>query len=297
MLRPRRIWPLALVVALGTIIAAVFSPATVLNAFAPRAGVVRETDIRYGEGARQRLDLYMPRDATNAPVVVFVYGGSWQRGAKETYGFAANALARRGIIVVVPDYTVYPEAGFPRFVEDTAAAVAWTAQWARRNGPPGGGSAARLVLMGHSAGAHIAAMLAFDARWLAPHGLDPRRDIAGLVGLAGPYDFLPIKDPIIQRIFANPQPESTQPITYVQGGEAPTYLAVAPSDTVVRPGNSERLAKRLTAHGGRVTLQAYPRTNHLTLIGSFSPLLKVLAPIADDVAGFILELPPAPRPR
>ena len=207
----------------------------------------------------------------------------------------AAALARRGLIVVVPDYTLYPEAGFPRFLEDSAAAVAWTAAWARRAFPTDG-TANRIVLMGHSAGAHIAAMLAYDARWLSPHGLDPRRDVAGFVGLAGPYDFLPIKDPVIQRVFAQPDLGSTQPITHVTGGEAPTFLAVAPADTVVRPGNSERLARRLEAHGSRVTLQSYPRANHLTLVGSFSPLLRIIGPVADDVADFIRRLP-APRMR
>jgi acetyl esterase/lipase len=147
--------------------------------------------------------------------------------------------------------------------------------------------------MGHSAGGHIAAMLAYDARWLTPHGLDPRRDLAGLVGLAGPYDFLPIQDPVIKIIFAHPRPETTQPITFVTGGEAPTLLGFAPSDTVVRPGNSQRLAGRLSEKGSPVALKSYPRTSHTSLIGSFSPLLRVLGSAADDTADFIRALPPA----
>lgn len=290
-----RVWKIVGLMALAATLTAAFNPASVLNLLAPLGGVTREIDIRYGTDPRQRLDLYLPKDTANAPVAVFIYGGSWQRGAKETYLFAAAALARRGIVVVVPNYTLYPDAGFPRFLEDAAAATAWTADWARRNA--GGTSADRLVLMGHSAGAHIAAMLAYDARWLAPHGLDPRRNLAGLVGLAGPYDFLPIKDPIVQKIFAHPQIEQTQPITHVKGGEPPSFLGVSPSDTVVRPGNSERLASRLDAHGSRVTLKVYPRTNHLSLIGSFSPLLRVLAPVAEDVADFIHRLPPTPGAR
>ena len=281
---------------LAASLAAAFSPASVLNLLTPLSGVTREISISYGAHPRQRLDLYLPKDVANAPIAVFIYGGSWQRGAKETYLFAAAALARRGIIVVVPDYTLYPEAGFPRFLEDAAAATAWTAGWARRNAGTRGTNAGRLVLAGHSAGAHIA-MLAYDGRWLGPHGLDPRRDVAGFVGLAGPYDFLPIKDPAIQKVFAHPAPAETQPITHVKGGEPPTFLGFAPSDTVVRPGNSERLASKLDAHGSRVTLQSYPGTNHLTLIGSFSPLLRVLAPVAEDVADFIHRLPPTPRVR
>lgn len=276
---------------LGATVAIVLSPVTVLNLLAPTSGVTREVNVRYGAGPRQQLDLYRPRNAKTAPIAVFMYGGSWQRGEKESYAFLANALARRGIVVAVPDYTLYPEAGFPRFLEDTAAAVAWASAWAKRESADAGAAPRQLVLMGHSAGAHIAAMLAYDARWLAPHGLDPRRDIAGFVGLAGPYDFLPIKDPLIQRVFQHPELETTQPITFVKGGEAPTFLGVSPSDTVVRPGNSERLARRLESGGARVVLQAYPRTNHLTLVGSFSPLLSFLAPVAADVAHFIHGLP------
>jgi acetyl esterase/lipase len=277
---------------LAASVAAALKPASVLNFLTPLGGVTHQRDIRYGADPRQRLDVYLPKDPASAPVAVFVYGGSWQSGAKETYLFAAAALARRGVVVVVPDYTLYPEAGYPRFLEDVAAATAWTAGWARRNSGARDGRAGRLVLVGHSAGAHIAAMLAFDARWLAPHGLDPRRDLAGFVGLAGPYDFLPIKDPIIQKVFAHRPLEETQPIMHVKGGEPPSFLGVAPADTVVRPGNSERLASRLEANGSRATLQSYPRTNHLSLIGAFSPVLSLLAPVADDVATFIHRLPP-----
>lgn len=291
----RRVWIIALFMAMAASLAAAISPAGVLNLLAPLGGVTREADVRYGVHPRQRLDLYLPKDPANAPMAVFMYGGSWQRGAKETYLFAAAALARHGIIVVVPDYTLYPEAGYPRFLEDAAAATAWAVGWARQYAGKRSTEAGRLVLMGHSAGAHIAAMIAYDARWLAPHGLDPRRDVAGFVGLAGPYDFLPIKDPVIQKIFAHPELEATQPIAHVRGGEPPTFLGVAPSDTVVRPGNSERLAKRLDAHGSRVVLQSYPRTNHLSLIGSLSPLLRLLGPVAKDVADFMHRLPPTPR--
>ena len=267
------------------------SPATLLNLLTPTGGVRVQTGLSYGPGARQTLDLYLPKDDAGAPLIVFVYGGSWQRGDKKTYKFAASALARRGLMVAVPDYALYPEARFPTFLEDVAAAVAW----ARANAATSADGPRRLVLMGHSAGAHIAAMLAFDSRWLLRHGLDPRRDISGFVGLAGAYDFLPIVDPVIKVIFQHPEPASTQPISYVEGGEAPVFLGIAPADTVVRPGNSERLAARLRGKGSPVELKSYPRTDHLSLIGSLSPWLGFLAPVTDDVEAFVKALPPAPR--
>lgn len=270
---------------------AMTDPAFLLNLLAPRAGIRSEAAIAYGPGAQRRLDVYAPGDAKGASVVVFFYGGSWQRGSRETFRFVAAALARRGIVAIVPDYTLYPQGRFPSFLEDGAAAVAW----AKANAARYGGDAGRLFIMGHSAGAHIAAMLALDARWLGTKGLDPRRDIAGLIGLAGPYDFLPIEDPVIQVIFAGDNPEQTQPITFVSGGEAPVYLGIAPQDVTVRPGNSERLAAKLGAKGASVTLTRYPRTNHLTLIGAMSPVLGFLAPVADDVAGFVRATAPSRR--
>lgn len=265
----------------------ILNPATVLNAIAPTRGLSIRTDVAYGEGPRQKLDIYAPGDPQEAPIVMFFYGGSWQRGSKAAYRFLAADLAQRGFVVVVPDYAVYPDGRFPRFLQDGARAFAWVAENRRLLGT----ERRKPVVMGHSAGAHIAAMLAFDARWLAQWHLDPRRDIAGFVGLAGPYDFLPIKDPIIKIIFEAGDLTATQPITFVVGGEAPVFLGVAPSDTVVRPGNSERLASRLRDAGVQVTFARYPNTNHLSIVGTFSSLLRLLGPVAEDVARFVRTLP------
>lgn len=279
------------IVAVGGLVAAMIDPALPLNLLAPRSGIVVQKSVPYGTGDRRTLDIYSPQDAANAPVVVFFYGGSWQRGQKETFRFVAATLASRGVVAAVPDYTLYPDGKFPTFLEDGAAAVAW----AKANAARFGGDARRIVLMGHSAGAHIAAMLALDGRWLGSQGLDPRKDVAGLVGLAGPYDFLPIKDPIIKVIFASDEPEKTQPITFVAGGEAPAFLGFAPDDVTVRPGNSERLAAKLKAHGASVALASYPRTNHVTILGAISPLLSFLAPVTADVSAFIASTAPSTR--
>lgn len=274
---------LVLSIVVAGMIRAVLNPSIIVNAIAPRSGIEMRTSIPYGDGARRMLDVYAPANARDAPVIVFFYGGSWQRGSKDAYRFVAADLARRGFVAIVPDYTVYPDGKFPQFLEDGAQAVAW----ARGNARSFGGNADALLLMGHSAGAHIAAMLSFEARWLRAHGMEPRRDVAGVIGLAGPYDFLPIKDPIVRKIMAAEDLASTQPITFVAGGEPPVWLGVAEKDTTVRPGNSERLAQRLLEHGGDVTLVSYPRPGHISLIGAFSPLLRVLGPVADDIAAFV----------
>lgn len=239
--------------------------------------------IPYGEGPRRRLDVYRPRDADHAPVVVFFYGGSWQGGRKETYAFVGRALARRGIVTVVADYRVYPEVAYPGFVEDGAEAMRWTAGAIRHHG----GDPRRIFVMGHSAGAHIAAMLALDGSWLAAAGYRGRP--AGLVGLSGPYDFLPIRDPALIRAFGGANRPETQPIAHVRPSPPPALLVTGMADRLVDPGNSSRLAARLEAAGGAVSLLRYRRVGHaLTVVALALPApLRWLLPVTRAVTGFV----------
>lgn len=278
---------IALVTLAGGAAGAIVAPVQVLNALAGFEPYRVETGIAYGEGPRQRLDVYVPVGGGKArPVVVFFYGGGWEEGERSTYRFVGAALASRGLVAVIPDYRVYPEARFPDFVEDGARAV----RWARDHAGEFGGDGRRLVLAGHSAGAHIAAMLSFDRQWLAAAGLDAGTDIAGLVGLAGPYDFLPLHSATLAAIFGpEEQRARTQPINFVDGRGPPAFLATGPDDRTVDPGNTARLAARIRARGGEVTTRFYERVDHRTLIGAFAGPLRLIAPVLDDTAAFIRE--------
>lgn len=262
-----------------------FSPADILNLVRPAGRWQRHKNIAYGAGRRHKLDVYQPETA-GGPVVIFFYGGSWQSGSRDLYRFLGGSLAARGVVAVVPDYTVYPEARYPDFLEDAALAVRFVrdqaARWGGRAGPP--------ILMGHSAGAYIAAMLAFDGQWLGNVGLDASSAVAGMVGLAGPYDFLPIADPILQEIFGGPARIDTQPIRYVSGDAAPALLIAPRWDRFVSPGNTRRLATRIRAQGGRVRELHYPRVGHLSLIGAFAPGLRFLAPVLAEVTAFSISV-------
>lgn len=273
--------------------AVVGSPVALVNRLLPRRGYELARSVAYGAGPRQVLDLYRPSGANKAPVVVFFYGGSWQSGARQTYRFLGSALARRGIVAVVPDYRTYPEVTFPAFLEDGAAAV----DWVRHNVAGYGGDRGRIVLMGHSAGAHIAAMLAIDGRWLAKVGVDPRRDIAGLVGLAGPYDFLPIRDRTLKLLFEGANRPETQPITFVEGGEAPALLITGGRDTTVEPGNSTRLAARLKAAGSDASTVVRPLLGHLSILGTFVPFINAVSPTVNAVESFVEQVTSNPAPR
>jgi acetyl esterase/lipase len=260
-----------------------FSAADLLNLWKPLGAWDHHEELSYGPAARQKLDVYRPRHARGAPLLVFFYGGSWQNGSRDLYPFLGASLAAQGIVTVVPDYAVFPPARFPQFIEDGARAVAF----AHRHARSWGADPDRLVLMGHSAGAHIAAMLAFDPHWLAAVGLDAHEDLAGFIGLAGPYDFLPIRGRVLQRIFGGADRVETQPINFVTGREPPSLLITARRETLVDPQNSARMAAKIREKGGIVEERDYARVNHFTLIGSFAPGLRMLAPTLRDVTDFV----------
>lgn len=243
--------------------------------------------VSYGSGSRRTLDVYVPRGAKDAPVVVFFYGGSWQSGDKEFYGFVGNALAARGFVTIIPDYRVYPEVVFPGFLEDAAHAV----RWARDNASRLGGDRRRIVLFGHSAGAHIASMLALDGRWLRDAGLDTGSDIAGLIGLSGPYDFLPLTGEKLIKIFGGRDRAETQPINFVTPQAPTAFFASGDADTVVSPRNSEMLAAKLTSAGVDAKIAIYAKRGHIGTILAFATPFNSLAPVAYDVADFIRSTP------
>jgi len=241
------------------------------------------TDIAYADGARGKLDIYRPRGSSVAPVIVFFYGGSWQSGAKEMYRFLGAALAARGFLVIIPDYRVYPEVKFPDFLVDGAKVLAW----ARENVAAHHGDAGQIFVMGHSAGAYIGAMLALDGAWLAQVGLDPARDIAGLIGVSGPYDFVPLRDPVLKEIFGGDNIASTQPLFFADGGKPPALLLSGQADGVVAPGNSVRLAEKLRRHGNDATAILYRAFGHLTILAAFAPLVGTHLAPSRDVEAFV----------
>ena len=263
-----------------------------VNALAVGRDVQVIRDNRFADGRRGLLDVYMPRAAHDAPLAIFFYGGGWEDGAKENYRFVAMALARRGIVTMVPDYRLYPDVRFPDFITDGARAV----RWARRNAVEFGADPGLVFLIGHSAGAYIAAMLTLDRSRLDEPS---QAALAGTVGLAGPYDFLPLKSPSLKRIFAPAEGDltSSQPVTYARGDAAPMLLISGLSDKRVRPENSRRLAAKVRACGGKVETRFYKRIGHTAVMAAFSPLLRPLAPSLADTLAFIRARSDSLRPR
>jgi acetyl esterase/lipase len=271
------------VVLLGTVAAC--SPLKTINALTPSDTYKKTADVVYGSDPRQKLDVYAPEGVQGlAPVVVFFYGGSWNTGAKEDYKFVGEALASRGILTVIADYRLYPQVRYPSFLEDSGDAVAWSFKEVKRYG----GDPKKLFVMGHSSGGYNAAMVALDGRWLGRSGFSPSL-LRGWIGMAGPYDFLPIDNPDVRPVFFYPNsPIESQPINHVTAGAPPALLIAANRDSLVNPvRNTGGMAQQLRNAGDSVQEVYFDGVSHASLVGSLARPLRALAPTLDVIDRFV----------
>lgn len=254
----------------------------------------RQTDIPYGSDPQQRLDVYVPDKPPTVPrpLIVFWYGGRWTSGDKSDYRFVGAALAELGYVAVLPNYRHYPQVKMPGFMDDAAHAALWAAAHAADFAA----DPQRLYLMGHSAGAHLAALVALDTRYFVAAG-QRVPSIAGVIGLSGPYDFLPLLDPDVQDMFGPPKnyPDS-QPINFVRSDAQPMLLVHGLKDDTVWPKNSRNLATALSARGVPVTLKLYPKLVHADTVAALSEPARGRAPTLADIAAFVTAFPLPYRP-
>ena len=270
--------------ALAALAAACTPSLGTFNALAPRDRGGRRVaqDVSFGAERRQKLDVYAAEGAASAPVIVFIYGGSWASGSKDEYAFAGAALASRGFVTVIPDYRLVPTVRFPSFIEDCAAAMRWVADHAAEFG----GDPSRVVLVGHSAGAYNAMMLALDAHYLRDAGFDAAR-LRGVVGIAGPYDFLPFDVDATRNAFGQaPDTALTQPVHFARADAPPALLLWGEADTTVGPRNLRGLNEALRTAGAHVETKTYPGVNHVDIMLALSRPLRGRAPTLVDVTAF-----------
>ena len=270
---------------LGGCTAAAFLVANVPSAFGPYE---RTVNVAYGAEPRQRLDVYVPEEPAkeSRAVIVFIHGGSWNSGSKDQYRFVGSSLAERGFVAVLPNYRLNPAVRFPDFVADAAAAMAWTLQNIERYG----GDSRRVFVMGHSAGAHIALLLAMDRRYLAAVGASAD-DLRGVIGLSGPYDFKLDSD-LLRAVFGSARDvEQTQPVYFARGDAPPLLLIHGTDDVVCWDRHSIRLTELVRAAGGRAELRLYPGLGHGDTLAGLSRLGRGRAPTLDDVAAFVSGQP------
>lgn len=275
-------------IGLASAVTVACSPIKTLNAFVPNSGYILHPDITYGDSPRQKLDIYQPVQHTKnnqekSPVVLFYYGGSWDSGDKSDYKFAAEAFTSNGFVTVIPDYRVYPEVIFPGFMADPAT----VAKWVKDHIQDFGGDPNRVFLAGHSAGAHIAVMLSLNDEYLAKENLKPT-DFRGTIGLAGPYDFLPVKTDRLKEIFGpEDQRWKSQPIEFVTGKNQPMLLLVGLKDSTVWPRNTFNLAAKIKSKGNSVEVVQFASYGHVDMAAKLAKPLRgngeLLKPMVDFI--------------
>lgn len=230
------------------------------------------SDARFGPDPAQRIDVIAPDTAGPHPVLVFIHGGGWHSGAPGEYAFIGRHFARAGYVVVLPGYRLGEAGRYPHMLEDSAAALAWV----QGNAAGLGGDLQRVFVMGHSAGAYNAVMLALDGQWLERAGVAPGF-IKGAVGLSGPYDFYPFTSDSARNAFGHvADPRITQPINHVRMPAPPMLLLTGDADVTVRMRNSKVLAEALTAAGQPTTAVVLGGVDHA------GPVLKLAAPFNRD---------------
>jgi acetyl esterase/lipase len=258
---------------------AAFSPLRLFALVAPKdpARIIAH-DARYAGGERGGIDVYAPlRSNGAAPVAIFFYGGSWDTGHRKDYRWVARTLAAQGFLTLVPDYRIFPDL-YPSFLEDGAAAVRWAAEHAERLG----GDPARIVLIGHSAGAYNAAMLALDPRW----GVSSL--VRAFAGLSGPYAFLPLASPVTTRTFGEAEDlPAAQPLAYARGDAPSAFLATGEKDTLVRPRNTRKLAAALRDAGARVEERHYEGMGHAGPVLALSRLYRRRSTLLAEMVAFL----------
>jgi len=286
----RKLLPAKALLGLAFVVsAAACSPIKILNAMVPQSTYKLESGIAFGKLPRQKLDIYLPNieseNEAKKPrkVVIFYYGGSWDSGERGDYKFVGEALASLGYIVVIPDYRVYPDVLFPALMADPALA----ARWVKDNINQYQGDANQVFLAGHSAGAHIAVMMAVNAEYLAKQSLKPS-DFAGVIGLAGPYDFLPLKSDRLKTIFGSASEQAnSQPINFVDGKSPPMLLAVGLKDGTVWPRNTYNLAKKIKENNGLVQVVEFENYGHIDMASKLAKPLRGNGELLKVVADFI----------
>lgn len=299
MKRLNRVFYPSLVIIMLAVLSSACSQAglAVINLWAKAGSFEVDPSIAYGEHRLQTLDVYRPSALANskdaqAPVLVFFYGGCWggcNTYEKAHYRFVADTFTAAGYVVVIADYRRYPDVLIEPILQDAAAATRWvTEHIADYNGNPD-----QIYLAGHSAGAHLAVMTLLDQSRLTSA---QREQIAGFIGLAGPYDFLPFTEPYQEKLFA---PEanypSTQPINWVTGTEPPMLLLWGDADSSVYEKNIVNMAAKIEQLGGQVQTHIYPAMDHVEILTRLARPFKNKASVVDDIRAFIANTPESVR--
>ena len=280
-------------IALATQQAQAFSALAIVNGITSNGGVGVSKDILYGDEPLQDLDIYYPKPLAQAmktnttikqeyPMVVFVHGGSWESGNKEEYAFVGQSLAQAGYVTAVINYRKAPEHVYPDYVEDTAQAIAWSYNNAKRfHANP-----ERFAVVGHSAGAFNAVAAIANEDFLKPYGIKPT-DISAVIGIAGPYSYDFRKFSSVTAFAADATPDKVMPDRQIKGAQPPYLLLTAEKDKVVYATNTIKMTQALKAAGVAVQTSEIKGASHATSIGAMAPPLRWVNDVRAQVLSYL----------
>lgn len=283
-------------IAIGSIVLAsqqaqALSALSVVNSLSSSGGVGVSKNILYGDAPLQDLDMYYPKPLVQAmqtqqnirndyPMVVFVYGGSWENGSKEDYAFVGQSFAQAGYVTAVINYRKAPEHVYPDYVQDTAQAIAWSYDNAARfHADP-----QRLAVVGHSAGAFNVVAAVSNEAFLAPYGMKPS-DIRTVVGIAGPYSYDFREFSSATAFPKDATPDEVMPDRHIKGQQPPYLLLTAENDKIVYEQNTINMTQALKAYGVSVENGVIKGASHATSIGAMASPLRWV----NDVRAQVLQ--------
>ena len=289
-------------IALATQQAQALSALAIVNGITSNGGVGVSKNILYGDEPNQDLDIYYPKTLAKAmqsknvtdnaindsvihdsyPMVVFVHGGSWESGSKDEYAFVGQSLAQAGYVTAVINYRKAPEHLYPDYVEDTAQAIAWS----YKNAESLHADPKRLAVIGHSAGAFNAVAAVANEDFLAPYGVKPK-DIATVIGIAGPYSYDFRKFSSRTAFGASATPETVMPDRQIKGAQPPYLLLTAEKDKVVHVTNTIKMTQALKAAGVKVETGEIAGASHATSIGAMAPPLRWVNDVRTQVLSYL----------
>jgi acetyl esterase/lipase len=249
-------------------------------------GVERKKDITYTTGEladepKHKLDLYLPEHRESAPVFFFIHGGAWRSGDRALYVPVGNQFAKEGIVTVVPSYRLAPKHPFPAQIDDVAAAFAWTVQHLAEYGC----STNRIYVGGHSAGAHLAALLALNPKHLRTYNLAPSL-IRGTIALSGVYD-LTVGERLASVFGHDPdQRRAASPVTYVKADAPPFLVTYCQWDYPTLPFQAREFHTALVHAGASSRLVYVPNESH---ISEMVHIIRDQDPTALAIRDFIRE--------
>lgn len=254
---------------------------------AEKAAVKVVADLPYaGEKGddKQKLDLYLPEGAKGAPVLVFFHGGGYSKGDRKDVAKFGEALAGQGLAVAAVGYRLIGEqVKYPAPVEDGAKAVAWVKENAGKHGL----SADRLFVGGHSAGGHLAALLATDDEYLKAEKKS-LADVRGVFGVSGVY-MIDAKEKVFHPAFTDDEKvcKAASPLEHVAADRPPMLLVYGDKDLPGLPAGAEVFAKALTKAKCEATATECKKRDHITIM---LDLKDADDPLFKDAKEFILKV-------